>query len=102
MAVGNQATVATVNNILSSLAVQLRQACDNIRTQATFLNGLGQNGLETVGFSQADAQAVLNDIGYLSTVAGCYYGTVQQGGTGGTGAIMFDFDNQLSGLWGGA
>lgn len=102
MAVGNQSTVATVDNILSTLAVQLREVCDNIRKQATYLNGLGLSGLETIGFAQPDAQAVLNNMGYLSTVAGCYYGTVQQGGSGGTGATLFNFDNALSGLWAGA
>jgi len=29
-------------------------------------------------------------------LAGVYYGTVQQGGTGGTGAVLFNFDNALA------
>jgi len=39
--------------------------------------------------------------GYMNTIAGCYYGTVQQGGSGGTGATEFNFNNALSVLWGG-
>lgn len=102
MAVGNQTSVDTVNNILSNLAVQLRTICDVIRIQQTFLTELGQSGLETVGFDSEDAASVLSFMGYLNTVAGVYYGQVQQGGSGGTGASLFDFDNALCALWGGA
>ena len=101
MTVGNQGTEASVNNLLSSLAVQLRGVCDEIRTQQTYITTLGQAGLEAIGFDAADAASVIQMMNYLGNVAGVYYGTVQQGGSGGAGAILFDFDSALSGLWAG-
>lgn len=102
MSVGNQSSVQTVDNILTSLAVQIRTICDQIRIQQTFLTNLGVSGLEALGYAQADAESVLNYMGYLNTISGVYYGLVQQGGSGGTGASLYDFDNALCPLWAGA
>lgn len=44
---------------------------------------------------------MLDDINHMATCAGCYKGTVQQGGSGGTGAILFNFEDFLTHLWGG-
>jgi hypothetical protein len=101
VAAGNQPTDISVNNTLTSLSVALRNICDQIRMQSTPIQNMGSGGLETLGFSSGDAGAVLTFMGYMNTVAGVYYGTVQQGGSGGTGASEFDFDNALSQLWAG-
>lgn len=100
MAVGNQPTMQTVNNRAGSLAVNMRQIMDQAKDLETQVSALGVSGLEAIGFSPADAANLVTLVNYMSTVAGCYYGTVQQGGTGGTGAITFNFDNALSALWG--
>jgi hypothetical protein len=101
MAAGNQPTQASVNQMLTNVAVQMRNIMDLVRVQETPIVNMGTAGLEALGFSSADAASVLALWGYLSTVAGVYYGTVQQGGSGGTGASTFNFDNALSEAWGG-
>lgn len=106
MTVGNQATVASINQALTSYALTLRNICQQIVDLQQFVNGpagLGLTGLQNLGgtgagFPAADAQLVLNMVGYLNTVAGVFYGTVQQGGTGGTGATLFNFSNALAPL----
>ena len=99
--VGNPPQQGQVNSTLSALALDLRDVCGRIANFQTWLTTTGQGGLESLGFTQADAAAVLQMASYLSTVAGCYNGAVQQGGQGGTGAIEFDFDNALSAVWAG-
>lgn len=116
MAVGNQATVQQVDNVLSNLAFQLRELMHQVHDQWAFLNKLGLTGLENLGGTGAgfgsaanpanpgsvsDAQYVLNLINYMATVQGCYAGTVQQGGSGGTGAVLFNFEDALTPLWAG-
>jgi len=101
MSVGNQATEASVNQSLSDAALQLRNLCQAIMNFQSWIVQEGTAGLEAMGFSAADAAAVLTMSSYMNTVAGCYFGTVQQGGSGGTGAIMFNFNNALCGLWAG-
>lgn len=98
MAVGQQPSVTSLNNLLTQYAVALRDACVNISELNTQINGqnAGLALLEGIGFSASDAQSFLNMLGYMQNVAGCYYGTVQQGGTGGTGAINFNFHQALS------
>lgn len=111
--VGTQPNNATINNQLTGIALQLRelmQAASNLSTQ---VNGTGQGlaYLEGIGFSSAanpnnpssmsDAAWALQVIAYFNTVAGCYFGTVQQGGSGGTGAADFNFHNALASLWNG-
>jgi hypothetical protein len=115
MSVGNQPTVAGINNALTSYAIQLRNLMRQITEQQEKVVMLGLTGLENLGgtgngFSSvanpanpggvSDAQAVIAYLAYMNTVAGVYFGTVQNGGSGRSGAILFDFDNQLSGLWG--
>lgn len=101
MAVGTQMTEAQVNAQLTGLALQLRSVMEQIDNFSTQVSNAGTAGMEAAGFSPTDAAAVLSFMGYMSTITGVYYGKVQQGGTGGTGASTFDFDNQLSALWGG-
>jgi hypothetical protein len=101
----------TVLDNLTALAIQLRNTDDAIRTRMTEITGLGLAGLVKLGFGSApnpdnpgnmsDAEYVLTLYGYLSTNAGVYFGLVQQGGTGGTGAMTFDFNQGLSPVWNG-
>ena len=103
MAVGAQPTEASINQQLTNYAQQLRnilQAVANLSTEVN-ANNTGQANLVAMGFSVADATSALNFIGYMNTVAGAYFGTVQQGGTGGTGAILFNFHQALAPLWAG-
>ena len=101
MAAGNQPTVVSVNNTLTSLAVQLRNVMGTIREQQTPIQNMGSAGLQALGFTSADAASVLSFFGYMNSVEEVYYGQLQQGGTGGTGATLFNFDNALSAVWGG-
>lgn len=109
MVAGQQMNRVQVDAMITQLSVQLRQIMDQIKTQSTPIENLGTAGLEALPagsnsaaqYTSAEATQALAAFGYLSNVAGCYYGTVQQGGTGGTGAILFNFDNELSQYWAG-
>ncbi len=101
MTTGNQPSQGSVNQTLGSLATDLRDICARIANFQTWAVGAGLAGLEAINFTPDAAQDVLNKSNYLSTINGVYKGTVQQGGTGGTGAILFNFDNALAPLWGG-
>jgi hypothetical protein len=102
-----------MNNIITSLAVHLRDVMQDIFQLNLSVNGAGAGlaYLQSIGYSNAsnpanpgsvsDAALALSVIAYLNTVAGCYFGTVQQGGTGGTGASLFNFNQQLAAVWGG-
>lgn len=95
MAVGNQASEASINQALTSYSVQLREICQNILNLQQFLNGaagLGLAGLEALGYSQADAQVVLSMASYMATIAQVYDGTATQ-------ASLFNFGSALSPLW---
>jgi len=86
----------------------IMQQAVNLSTQ---VNGSGQGlaSLEAIGFSsaanpdnpgdQSDAAWALEVIAYFNTVAGVYFGTVQAGGSGGTGAVQFDYNEALASLW---
>jgi hypothetical protein len=114
--VGNQTTVPQVNGTLTSLAIQLRELMGMVIQQQSYLDGLGTAGLNNLGgaglgFSTAanpanpggvsDAQYVLNLVNQMGTVAGVYKGTVQAQGTGGTGAVLFNFESAFTPLWAG-
>lgn len=113
MSVGAQGSSSTVDAALTNLAVGMRNTMQGIANLNTWINGQGDGltYLAELGYSTApssvnpggisDAQFALNTIAYLNTMAGVYYGTVQQGGTGGTGATTYNFNNQLSMVWGG-
>lgn len=113
MTVGGQTSASAVDSALTNNAIGLRNIMLGINNLNTWINGQG-NGLQmlaNLGYSTvptatnpggvSDAQLAQNMIGYLNTLAGVYFGTVQQGGNGGTGAILFNFNNELSQLWAG-
>jgi hypothetical protein len=100
MTVGNQPTVASINEALTSLAVQWR----NLAQQTIWLNqqigNLGATGLENLGgtgagFSSADASVVLASAGNLADMAGIYQG-LAPGLT-----LPFNFRDNTVPLWGG-
>jgi hypothetical protein len=100
MAIGTVATQAQLNAQLSSVAMGLRSTAGQIIFLWTYANNLGLAGLEALGFSVADATAFLAAADNLATVAQVYQGTVQQGGTGGTGATLFNFQTALAAVTG--
>ncbi len=101
MAVGAQTTQNQVNGVLTQLAVRKRDLADDILYQQAFLVKLGLAGLQGLGFTAGEAQAVLDDIDHMATPEQVYKGAVQAGGTGGTGAVMFDYEDYLTHLWAG-
>jgi hypothetical protein len=113
MPVGSATSSDQINNMITSFSVRLRDLMRDIYNLNLMVNGqnTGLAYLEAKGFSStpnpanpggvSDAQYALDAISHLFNPAGCYYGTVQQGGTGGTGAILFNFDQYLSQFWAG-
>jgi hypothetical protein len=101
MPIGNQpSSIFQINNQAAQLAIQLRSVMASIVVFQNWIAAQGATGLQNIGFSSTDAQAMLNQASYLNTVAGVYYGTVQQGGSGGSGASTFNFANELTALTG--
>lgn len=102
MAIGNDAnlTPAQLNNYAAQVALTLRNVMVQIQALQQDVTGMGTAGLEALGFTSADASSFVTACSYMNTVAGVYYGTVQQGGSGGTGASDFDFNNALTSLTG--
>jgi len=95
-----------MNNIMTSLAVRLREVAQDIADLDLSVNGQGQGlaYLESIGYSNAsnpanpgsvsDAALALSVISYLHTVAAVYFGTAAQ-------TPAFNFNQQLSMVWGG-
>lgn len=94
MPVGIQPQVGQVNQQIGQIAINLRNACRDAANFQEWAVSTGLAGLETIGFTPGDAQSLLNMAGYLNTVAGIYTGQAAQ-------TPSFNFDNALSGLWGG-
>jgi hypothetical protein len=100
MTVGQQATVASINQTLTSLSLSLRNDCQAIQNFSEFINGLGAAGLEALqptGFSAADAAAVITMTSYLNTCALVFLGLQGQAPNGQT-AANFNFSNALAPL----
>jgi hypothetical protein len=106
MAVGFSINQATINTRLGQAAVALREAMLMAQRFQIRITDLGEdedarkNALVAMGFSPEDAAAVVLMGQYLDNVAGVYYGIVQQGGEGGSNAVLFNFDKGLSPAWG--
>jgi len=98
VSVGLPVTPQILDARLGNLAVQMQMIMQQVSSLAQDTTQLGDAGLQASGFSPADSAAFQADVSYLNTVAGVYFGTVQQGGSGGTGASLFNFSNQLAGL----
>jgi|SRR5215472_12792721 len=96
MPVGQQSTDTQINGLLSLLSANMRNVCTQMKNLNEQING-GGNGLaylESLGFSAADANSVIQYIGYFNTLSGVYFGTATQ-------TPAFNFDNQLAALWAG-
>lgn len=95
-----------MDNIITALAVRLRDVMQSILKLDLSVNGAGAGlaYLQSIGYSNtanpanpggiSDAALALNVISYLNTVAGVYFGTATQGTT-------FNFDQQLAEVWAG-
>jgi hypothetical protein len=94
MAIGDQGTVAGINQTLTTNALAMRNLMQQILDDQEGITDLGLAGLEALGFSSGDAANVITMFSYMNTIAGVYKGTLTQGTT-------FNFDNALSGLWAG-
>lgn len=100
MPIGNQPNVQQLNSQAAQLATMLRSNAEQVLQLQAYTTGLGQAGLVTLGFASADATAFIGAVNNMATLAQIYQGTVQQGGTGGTGATLFNFQNALVALTG--
>jgi hypothetical protein len=106
MAVGATIGSSQVDNIMSALAVNLRDIMQQIANLNLSVNGQGQGlaYLQSVGYSNvpsaanpggvSDAALALSVISYLNTMAAIYFGTAAQ-------PSPFNFNNQLSEVWAG-
>lgn len=102
MSFGNQQDPAALNGQLSSMSIQLRQIMQALKNYTEWFNQLGITNVETLfSLDSTDAATVSTLVNYMTALQEIYYGQLQQGGTGGTGAAEFDFDNALAILWGG-
>lgn len=106
MAVGATIGSDQINNIITSLAVAMRDVMENVHHLDLSVNGQGK-GLEylmSTGFSGSpnpanpggvsDADLALSTISYLNTVAQVYFGAAAQ-------ADPYNFNQQLSSVWAG-
>jgi hypothetical protein len=102
MPIGNTPTTTfQVNSQAAQIAVQLRTLMQAISVFSGWVAGQGAAGLQNnCQFTSADAQAMLTQASYLSTFPLIYNGQLQQGGSGGSGAITFNFANALQALTG--
>ena len=106
MPVGSTIGSDQMNNIITSLAVRLRNVMRDIYNTNLGVNGQAQGlaYMQSIGYSNtpnaanpggvSDAAYALNMISYLNTVAALYFGTATQGTT-------FNFDQALSQMWAG-
>lgn len=115
MSVGAQASSGIVDQKLTNLSVGIRELMFGVNELSTWVvaqgNGSQTQGLINLGYSTvpsasnpsglSDAATASLMLGYLTTLSGVYSGTVQQGGTGGTNATTFNFNNALGFLWAG-
>ena len=106
MPVGAVIGSSQIDNIITALAVDMR----NIMQQVVNLNlavngqGAGLAYLQSIGYSNAsnpanpgsvsDAALALSMISYLNTMAGVYFGTAAQ-------TPAYNFNQQLSEIWAG-
>jgi hypothetical protein len=90
--IGEQPTMAQINNDLTQLALQQRSLAQAIVDFFEQVNDLGTAGLEALGFTSDDAAAMVTNASYLATPSQVYLGTATQG-------TLFDFDTQLAPFW---
>jgi hypothetical protein len=101
MPVGNQPTVASVNQQIAQIAMQMRNVMQAAANLSAGVNGQGTGlaTLEAIGFGSdanpdnpgdvSDAQLALTMVSYLNTQAGVYYGSATQ-------PSEFNFNQELA------
>ena len=89
--IGNQATMATINNTLTSYSVALRSDSQGVLNFYNFVVKLGLPGLEALGYTPADAQAVITAVSYMANIAQIFFGTANLAST-------FNFADALASL----
>lgn len=106
MPVGAAIGSSQIDNLITSLAVNLRDVARRVYNLNLAVNGQGTGlaYLQSLGYSNtanpanpggiSDAAQALAMISYLNTVAGVYFGTATQGSA-------FSFDQELSQVWAG-
>ena len=106
MPVGAPVGSSQIDNIITALAVRLRDTCRQISNLNLAVNGQGAGlaYLESLGSgsdanpanpgSVSDAALALSMISYLNTVAAIYFGAATQ-------PSEFSFDQELSQVWAG-
>src|SRR6185437_1683995 len=99
MTAGLQASQNSINSTIGGMTLTLRNLCQHAQDFQMWITQTGQSGLVALGFSATDATAIINAAGYLNTIAQICQGQVQQGGSNGSGAAMFNFMNALAPLW---
>ena len=102
MAIGAPTDPANLNGDITSLAQQWRDAALGSERLAAWVSKQPDDATVAAkfGIAETDVPQLRTDIGYLSTLAGVHNGTVQQGGSGGTGASLFNFGDALT-VWAG-
>ncbi len=106
MPVGAAIGSSQIDNIITALAVNLRDVMQRISNLNLSVNGqcAGLAYLQSIGYSNtanpanpggiSDAAFALSMISYLNTVAGVYFGTAAQ-------TPAYNFNQQLSEVWAG-
>ena len=100
MAIGNVPTVAQLNSQAATIALAYRDNAAKAAALQAYAVAQGSTGLIAMGMTSGDATSFLTMCGYMASLAQVYNGTLQQGGTGGTGASLFNFGNALTALTG--
>ena len=95
-------TPADLNSQVGQIVVNLRNWAISAKDFVLWFNSLTLAEVQAeFGVDAPTATTLQTLMSYVSTVYGVYFGDVQQGGSGGTGAILFDFNNAFAALWGG-
>jgi hypothetical protein len=93
MTVGNQASQASVNQALTSLALALRDVMQNIQDVSNYVGSVGPAGLIALGFGSADVAPIQAFIGNMNSLAVIYGGGASPIG------LPFNFEANTYPLW---
>jgi hypothetical protein len=97
MPVGSQMTSVTCDQVITSLAVQMRNLMDAVNHLALNTGGTGAAGLaylESIGYSPGDAATAQTAIGWMNTLSGMYFGAEPP-------TEASNFNTLLSAFWAG-
>lgn len=86
------ASVEMINDRVKTLATRAHDLYTEIKAAQLELAGLGQQGLEGIGFDSKGAAKVLRGIGVMNSCQGIYFGAITQ-------RSPMNFDLELSEWW---